>query len=571
MRAFDAKEAHAALQVAPPIVVQNPDEEQWDDSADLVVVGYGLAGAAAAVQAAESGLEALVIDRFEGGGTSAWSGGVLYASATRQQASEDIEDTPEEMAKYLEAEGNLSPMELLREFSEASSENLEWVAAKGVPFGGNLFQGKTAYPPEGHFLFWSGNERLPNYASKAKPAPRGHKTAVTGYGGATLFGKVRESGRQLGVRELLHSPARRMIVDTNGRVVGVEVESVPPSEWLKHGNVYKKNHPMTPFSADKAQRAVARATEIETKTGSRKRIRAREGVVLATGGFSYNLRMLDTYNSVAAKNYKGMLRMDSVGSDGSGVDLGRSVGGATEHMTRVYIGRPLSPPEAYIFGIMINVNGERFVAEDVYQSIFGEALSQQPLNGKGWLVLDNEHFWKAVKQSLAMRGVEFLYHGMPTLANIIFAGTKRGRTLAKLARKCGIPPGTLEATVQEFNAAATQGGPDKFGKSIKLLAPLGKGPYYAVNFSLGNAFNPAFLSTLGGLAVSHKTSQVIDDNERPIEGLYAAGRAAAGILSTSHASGISLSEALFTGRRAAFHAAGALTDRPSPAHEDARY
>ncbi len=84
------------------------DEEQafaWDDEADLIIVGYGGAGVSAALEGAEQGLEVLAIDRYEGGGSTTINGGVFYAGGgTSIQKKAGIQDTPEEMFKYLKLE-----------------------------------------------------------------------------------------------------------------------------------------------------------------------------------------------------------------------------------------------------------------------------------------------------------------------------------------------------------------------------------------------------------------------------------------------------------------------------------
>jgi 3-oxo-5alpha-steroid 4-dehydrogenase len=73
------------MNAIPPLTVESADSIGWDETADVVVVGFGGAGAAAALQAREGGAEVDVLDRFGGGGTTAYSGGVLYAGGTRFQ------------------------------------------------------------------------------------------------------------------------------------------------------------------------------------------------------------------------------------------------------------------------------------------------------------------------------------------------------------------------------------------------------------------------------------------------------------------------------------------------------
>src|SRR5687768_4950269 len=89
--------------VEPPLPIS--EVRTWDGEYDVVIVGFGLAGASAALEAAEQGLEVLLIDRFQGGGASQLSGGIVYAGGgTFVQKACGVEDTPQAMADYLRLE-----------------------------------------------------------------------------------------------------------------------------------------------------------------------------------------------------------------------------------------------------------------------------------------------------------------------------------------------------------------------------------------------------------------------------------------------------------------------------------
>ena len=125
----DGHRANAGLVQPPqttstPLRVDNADSIAWSDAADVVVVGFGGAGVAAALQAIESGASVLAIDRFAGGGATAYSGGVIYAGGTRYQRESGFDDTPEEMFKYLQAEGSAVGPDTLRRFCEGSNADL---------------------------------------------------------------------------------------------------------------------------------------------------------------------------------------------------------------------------------------------------------------------------------------------------------------------------------------------------------------------------------------------------------------------------------------------------------------
>ena len=124
--------------------------DSWDAEVDIVVVGFGAAGACAALEAAGHGASVLILDRFHGGGATAASGGVIYAGGgTPYQAAAGYDDTPEEMARYLRLElhGAVSDA-TLRRFCEGSRADLQWLEEMGVPFDSRLCPYKTSYPTD---------------------------------------------------------------------------------------------------------------------------------------------------------------------------------------------------------------------------------------------------------------------------------------------------------------------------------------------------------------------------------------------------------------------------------------
>lgn len=539
--------------VSEPLVVADPDGEAWDDSADVVVVGFGGAGACAAIEARENGADVLAIDRFDGGGATRYSGGLVYLGAgTPAQRDCGVEDTVEEMDKYLALEvGDAASAPTIRQYCADSLANYDWLTRHGVPFSGPLYDGKAVLAPEGYFLQYSGNEKSPAYAAKARPAARGHRTVGVGFTGYALYDPLRASAQSIGVRVLLHSPVTRLVVDQRGRVVGVEVLSVPEAQRDDHRKAYLKVNPMAPFNAKAAATAGFEAGGIEDRHGKPMRIRARGGVVLSTGGFSHNHTMLGEYAPLIARNVDATMRMASLGCDGSGHRLGQSAGGEARGMDRTYLGR-IMVPATYTHGVMVNARGERFAAEDSYNSILGGAILAQP-DAQAHLILTAGDFHKVVRECLFSGWVMFRFFGGAAMLNILFGGTRRARSIAGLARKLGMDPAILERTVAQYNAGIESG--DRFGKLAENCAPLSDRGYYAVNFSLSNRFAFSQLFTLGGLAVDEESGQVLTPAGSPVQGLYAAGRTAFGLCSNNYVSGLSLGDNVFSGRRAGRHAA----------------
>lgn len=543
--------------IRPPMIVGDAHDVDWDDEADIVIVGFGGAGAAAAIEARESGADVLAVDRFGGGGATHYSGGVYYAGGgTKHQREAGFNDTPEEMFKYLRAEGTPLDDKTLKRFCEGSVGDLEWVEKRGVPFSGNAYLKKTAYPPDPYYLYYSGNEMIPAFRELSEPAPRGHRPATTGFGGHVIYSRLREAALADGVRLMAHAPARRLIQDRSGRVIGVEVNAIPQELWKKHNALYAVVSPWKPLNAAKAQKAIEECDRLEARVEAPRRIRARGGVILAAGGFVNNLDMLRQNRPVLAEKYLGIQRLGALGCDGSGIQLGQSAGGAVQLMDKMFLGRSITPPDAFVYGVIVNGKGQRFINEDAYNSIVGNSVSEQPDGAAAWLILDDKLFWSGVKKSFFPGKGMFVAWGLPALINITLGGTKRAGTLGGLARKIGVDPAGLEKTIADFNANTGEGVVDPLGKAPDKLKPFKGTSWWAVNVSLSNKFSPTWAFTLGGLDVDQDTGLVRDEAGKAIPGLYAAGRNAVGLCSMNYnMSGSSVADLVFSGRRAARDAA----------------
>ena len=541
--------------IAAPIKVSHAEEISWDDQADVVIVGFGGAGAVAAIQAREIGASVIAIDRFAGGGATAYSGGVIYAGGTRYLRANGYDDNADEMYKYLEAEGSAGAIggDTLRRFCDGSNADIEWLVGLGVPYGGKVFEEKTAFPPDNFYLYYSGNEKVPAYAAVARPAPRGHRVAVNGPGGGVYFSKLREAALTKGTRLIAHAPVTRLVIDAAGGVLGVEINPLPPELAKKHQKLYKMVNPWLPFNHRRAEKAMAAAKALEAGVAQRKLIRAVGGVVLATGGYNNNYALVKQHHPALAKHYDKLLRLGSMGDDGSGIGLGESAGGASDLMRNISVARTLVPPNVFAHGIAVNTHGKRFFNEAAYAMLVGGAILAQP-DAKAWLILNAGDFWHGVWKSF-FPGGNFLVWGLPALLNIFGGGTRRGATLEALARKIGVDAAGLKQTVTEFNATVHARRADPFGKMPDLMYPLDKGPFFAVNLSMDNKFAPAQSITMGGLVVDGNTGNVKRADGGIINGLYAAGRTAVGICSNGFVSGVTIADTVFSGRRAGRDAA----------------
>jgi len=544
------------LAAEDPLVVAHDRDVQWDDEADVVVVGFGGAGASAALEAHECGADVLVIERFKGGGSTAFSGGVYYAGGTQFQRDAGYEDTAKDMFDYLclERKDAVSEDTLLR-FCEQSAENTNWLVKHGVGFEGSLYTGKISYPPEGKHLYFSGNEKVPAFSAKARPAPRGHRTLGKGLTGYAFFGALKNSVMRSTIRVQNHSRAVRLVVDDSGAVIGVEtLEITRLKDQKKHQKLYAIVVPTNSFNSANANQAIKESLAFERQVGVRKLIRVYGGLILATGGFSYNADMLRKHMPSLADRTDAMMRLGSMGCSGDGIRLGVSVGGAVRGLDRSYLGRQIAPPAALLQGLIVNRQGKRFINEDAYSGVVGEAIRQQP-NGDAWMIIDKQLYRAMLMQCLPSGDGGFKNFKLPTLLNLFFGRTKRDPTLGGLASKIGVDPVGLKNSVASMHHEIEHGEPDPLGKNSDYRKLLGAGPYWALNTSISNRFAFFAFFTLGGLQLDEQSGSVLGDNGAVIKGLYAAGRAAIGIPSDIYLSGLSLADCVFSGRRAGRSAA----------------
>lgn len=545
-----------------PLRIESADAQKWDDEADMIVVGFGGAGAAAAIQASDEGASVIAVDRFAGGGATAYSGGVFYAGGTKYLKDAGYDDNADEMYKYLAEEGLIDAVgpETLRQFCDGSNDDIEWVAKLGVAYGGKAYEEKTNFPPDGYYLYYTGNEKMPAFKKVAKPAPRGHRIAVDGFGGQIYFGKLKEAALARGVKLIPHSPVSRLVVDQAGAVVGVEIRQLSPDLQSTHQKLYKKVHPWMPFTSRRGAKAGIKAKALENNSAVRL-LRARKGVVLSTGGYNHSPEMFAEHHPLLSKHYHKLLRLGSMGDDGSGIKLGVAAGAVTNRMDYIGIARTMVPPSIFAHGILVNERGERFFNEAAYAMRIGIGILDQP-HGKAWLILNKSHFRSGVKAAF-LTGKNFLLWGAPALTNIFLGGTKKASTIEGLAKKIHVDPQGLRNSVADFNTMARSDKVDPLGKMAELLDPLEEAPFYAVNFSIDNSFAPAQIMTTGGLSVDGFSGAVQRADGTIIEGLYAAGRAAAGIVSNGFVSGLTIADTVFSGRRAA-RAIVSRQPRPSP-------
>nr|WP_295083628.1 FAD-binding protein [uncultured Roseateles sp.] len=534
--------------IEAPRDIAHVDDLAWSDSADVLVVGWGAAGASAAIEARASGADVIVIDRFSGGGASTLSGGVVYAGGgTSYQQQAGFTDTPQAMADYLKHEVNgVVSEETVRRFSEQSVANLLWLEAQGARFDARMPSYKTSYPTDGYYLYYSGNEVVPAYQGPfGKPAPRGHRVVAKGQSGATLYAALQASTLRSGVRPLTQTTVRRLVREqASGRIVGVEVWQLPVGheKTRRHQQLDALIAKWRLFQPGRAEAGRREQARIEQELAQPRLLRARRAVVLSTGGYVYNPELLMQH----APNYKKGWAIGGAGCDGSGLRLGQSVGASTQDLNNISAWRFITPPSVWPKGLVVNTRGERFCNEQVYGAKLGYEMVEHQ-NGRAWLILDSSLRWQAVRQCLF--GKLWAFQALPALA-LMFKVARKGRTLEELAQRIEVDAATLRAQVERANAAARGDCEDPLGKSADMRHEFRKGPFFAIDISITQKMFPLATLSLGGLQVNEADGHVRDASGRDIPGLFAAGRSAIGLASSRYVSGLSLADCVFSGRRA---------------------
>lgn len=515
---------------------------------DVIVVGYGIAGITAALEAVESGKKVLALDRGYGGGASGLSGGVVYAGGgTRQQVEAGYEDSPENMFNYLVQEvGGVVSEETLKRFCNESVETIKWLEEQGAEFNSTLSDYKTSYPNDPDYLYFSGNEKAWPFNESANPAPRGHRQVAKGMdSGKMLIKKLKDSAEAKGVVFRPLSQVDELIIEA-GRVIGVKYRHMSPDKDEKHEKLTYRGSKLSNWVPVLGRRYVKQAGDI-WEENARSMESYAEGIILSAGGFVFNREMRIRHAEGA---YKDIMPLGTAGDDGKGILLGQIAGGKTANMSSMTAWRFMSPPSGWLEGVSVGMSGARIANEDLYGATHAKHLINEH-EGKGYLIMDSKIWTKGTGQ-IASQCQPFQKLQVRYLTSPL--GHKKAKTLEELAKKTGIDYGTLKETVREYNHGITSGEGDPGRKALDMCDTIEEGPFYAIDISIKNKVAyPTPGLTLGGLVVNEKTGEVMDREDQPIKGLYAAGRNAVGICSNGYISGLSLADGIFSGRRAARH------------------
>lgn len=456
-------------------VAQAAQPEVWSQTYDVIVVGGGAAGLAAAVAAAQKKASVCLVEKLPMlGGDTLRSTGYFSCVEPRRQKLNGVEDSLENHFRQTMRAGD--NLADPRIVRRMVEEAPKTVA--WLEACGVLFQDSV------YEIYGSDHRRC------LKPVlPRG-----TAY-----IRALSQTAMSLGVKIMLETRLSDLHLDAQGRTLGVTVG---------------------------------------LKTGLSMALRARKGVVLASGGFGANAEMVARY----APQLAGLPTDNSPGSTGDALLIAQKLGIKVEGLSYVecVAGNPPGrKTHARLFlpadFVMINENGKRFVEEDALRLQLTQAILQQP-NRRCFTVFDRQGVERL--DPISQKG---LYQAL------VADEALSAKTLEELARQMRVPVNVFETEIERYNRLALIGESrgnrrNLPGKCSRVgCTPLIEPPFWAYEVGLTVHYTP------GGISVN-ELGEVLKTDGTPVPGLWAAGEVTGSVHGANRLGGNGLTDALTFGR-----------------------
>lgn len=465
---------------------------KWNETKEFVIIGTGFAGLAAALEAHQGGMKSdqiLILEKMSfPGGNSVINGGAVAAADTDMQKAEGIKDSPDLLyADIVKAGGGLAHPELARHIADESVENFYWLRDKiGVKFKAVTYHG-------GHSV------------------KRSH--AVESNSGAGFILPMLERLKEVGIKPQLRTKVEQLIVNDKGCVEGVKART---------GYTFGKE-----------------------ESGKVVYIRATKGVLLATGGFSQNVKMRMSHDPRLTAAFTST---NQPGATGETIQQAQEIGANTIQMDWIQLGPWTSPDEqgfgvaplfvesAVGYGPMIDpATGKRFVKETGNRKVRADAIVAighpcliytSAVNAKANIIGKNmtDELYKHAREA----GV-----------------VKEYPTLKAMADDLKIPFDQLKKTNDDFNSYMKAKKDPEFDCMIfDNAVPNEEGPFLAVRLW------PRVHHCMGGLEINNK-AEVLSCRGEPIKGLYAAGEVTGGVHGMVRLGTVAVADCMIFGRTAA--------------------
>ncbi len=558
-----------------------------DHVVDVLIVGSGGGGMAAALTAHASGLDTLVVEKSSYfGGSTALSGGGIWVPGAPAQRRESYSPDPESVVEYLLkiTDGLVSEARIrqyvesapkMLEFFEQLSGWFEFVWKPGyadyypeLPGGSEL--GSTINVPPIDLRKLGSDEQM-----MLKPlalAPRG---IWLGPKELRTFYRIRQSWAGKGVLlKLIWRMVKARAFDERMAAIGQSLAARLRLAMRESGIPLWLDAPMTELLTDAGGSVIGAVLE---RDGATQRIGARRGVILASGGFDHDLAWRNEQLSVVVQDWS----FGNPAAVGDGIRAGQKVGAATDLLDEAWWFPAIQWPDGRMQFMLnermmpaqsiVNGEGKRFINEAAPYMDFGHAMIDGQKSGVThipcWLITDHRS-WNRYVVGGHLPIPKIPGAPVPTGRKVPPAWLESGVVKAAtswddMATKIGVPAAELRATAAHFNELALKGHDDDFDRGDSVydnyygdptlpnpnLYPLGDPPYYAFRIVLGD------LGTSGGL-LTDEYARVLRPDGTIVSGLYAVGNTSAPVMGRSYAgAGATIGPAMTFGFVAAKHLA----------------
>lgn len=572
--------------------------DDFDHVVDVLIVGSGGGGMTAALTAQAAGLDALVVEKSSHfGGSTALSGGGIWVPGAPAQRREGYAPEAEGVVGYLKqiTDGLVSEARIRRyvetapqmlQFLEQLSEWFEFVWKPGyadyypeLPGGSELGSTINVPPIDLRKLGEDEQQLLQPLALAPKGIWLGPKELRTFY-------RIRQSWAGKGVLlKLIARMVRARVFGERMAAIGQSLAARLRLALRERGIPLWLNSPMVELLTD-ADGAVTGAV-VETG-GKSRRIGARLGVILASGGFDHDLAWRKELLPEVDQDWS----FGNPAAMGDGIRAAQKVGAAADLLDEAWWFPAIQWPDGRMQFMLnermmpaqfiVNGAGKRFINEAAPYMDFGHAMIEGQRSGVThipcWLITDHRSFNRyVVGGHLPIPKIPFA--PVPTGRKVPPAWLESGvvkeaMTWEEMATKIGVPAGQLAETASRFNELARNGHDDDFNRGDSVydnyygdhtlpnpnLYPLGDPPYYAFRIVLGD------LGTSGGLRTDEH-ARVLRTDDTVVPGLYAVGNASAPVMGRSYAgAGATIGPAMTFGFVAAKHVAAQAANQAVNTH-----
>ncbi|OMC47706.1 FAD-binding protein [Mycobacterium sp. IS-1264] len=565
--------------------------EDFDQVVDVLIVGSGGGGMAAALTADASGLDTLVVEKSSHfGGSTALSGGGIWVPGAPAQRREGYVPDPEGVVEYLRkiTDGSVSEARIrqyvesapqMLEFLERLSGWLEFVWKPGyadyypeLPGGSELGSTINVPPIDLRTLGPDEGKLLQPLALAPKGIWLGPKELRTFY-------RIRQSWAGKGVLlKLIWRMVRARAFNERMAAIGQSLATRLFLAMRERGIPLWLDSPMVELLTDGDGSVTGAVLE---RDGGNQRIGARRGVILASGGFDHDLawrkEQLPVLESVGSRDWS----FGNPAAMGDGIRAGQKVGAATDLLDEAWWFPAIQWPDGRMQFMLnermmpaqfiVNGDGKRFINEAAPYMDFGHAMIDGQKSGVThipcWLITDHRS-WNRYVIGGHLPIPKIPGAPVPTGRKVPSAWLESGVVKAAtswedMATKIGVPARQLTETATRFNELAHRGHDDDFNRGDSVydnyygdptlpnpnLYPLGDPPYYAFRIVLGD------LGTSGGLRTD-EYARVLRPDDTVVRGLYAVGNTAAPVMGRSYAgAGATIGPAMTFGFVAAKHLA----------------